>query len=109
MGTYSYVTIPVAGRYWVRVRGVFTAPAAAGSCVAYVTRNVRHYNNSILRDPRNTTNAGGDGTVCSAARDVYLQAGDVLYWGHWSSVAITIASAAFGVPTEFSLNWIGPR
>lgn len=109
LGTNSFITIPRSGRYWVRTRAVFTSPAAAGTCVAFVCRGVPDTNVSILRDPRNTTSAGGDGTVCKETRDVYLQRGDVLYWGHWSSVAVTLAASRFGVPTEVSLNWIGTR
>lgn len=108
-GTYSYITIAVSGRYLVSARGVFTNPASGGSCAAYVTRGATSINNSIARDARNTTNAGGDGTICHASRSVYLSQGDVLYWGHWSSVGSTLSHVTFNVPTEVSLAWLGTR
>jgi hypothetical protein len=74
-----------------------------------VMRNSASVNSSIARDIRNTTNSGGDGTICHAIRSFPLNAGDTLYWGHWSSVAVTLNNLVFNVPTEVSISWLGTR
>ena len=109
LGVNSYITIPHSGRYLPYMRGVFTAPAGSTTCVSFIARNSATAAASIARDPRNTSNAGADGTQPVASRPVYLNAGDVLYWGHWSGAAITLKATNIGVPTEMSLTWLGTR
>lgn len=105
VGTRSQITVPISGRYLCHVRGAFTGWAAATTCVAYMTRN----GGSIVRDPRNTSTSGGDGTVAQASRPVFLNAGDVLQWAHWCGTTVTLDASTINVPTEVGIYWMGTR
>lgn len=107
--TQSYLTVQYTGRYIVQVRAVFTNPASSGTCVAYVMRGAANINNSIMRANANTANAGGDGTIVQGSRSMILNSGDVLYWGHWSSVNSTLVPTQYTVPTEISITMVGTR
>jgi hypothetical protein len=107
--TYSSVRITTGGRYLVSVTGLFTSVPSGATCTAFAALGATSANNSITRDPRNSSNAGSDGVTPHAWRGRLLNPGDVLYWGHWASATCTLGATNFTVPTEFSLYWLGTR
>lgn len=108
-GTYSYITAPLGGRYLVVTRAVFTSPTAASTMLAFVTVNGTDSNSSVVRDNRQSTTNGSDGTIVGASRPVLLNQGDQLFWGYWSYQACTLSHLSMNVPTEVSIFYIGGR
>lgn len=108
-GTTSRITIQRSGRYLVRTRAVFGAWAAATSFVAFVALNTAAASASVVRANGDTTISGADGAIIGESRDRLLNAGDVLYWGHWAGAGCTLHASLFNVPTEISLAWLGTR
>ncbi|WP_027947224.1 hypothetical protein [Amycolatopsis taiwanensis] len=105
----SFVRIQKTARYLVSVTGLFSGVPVNATCVAFAALGAPNPNNSITRDPRNSSNAGSDGVTPHAWRGRVLNAGDLIYWGHWASTTCTLNATSFTVPTEFSLYWLGPR
>lgn len=108
-GAYSYMTVPVTGRYLVLSRAVFTSPAAASTMNVFITRNSTDSAASIARDVRDSTTNGADGTIVTAIRSVLLTEADKLFWGYWSYQACTLSRLVRNVPTEVSITYLGAR
>ena len=104
-GTFSYIQVPIAGRY--RVDYLTSMNPASGACLAEITKNSAATGSSLVRDNRTAVTAGGDGTWCHASREVPLAANDKVYWGNWSSVACNLSQIVLNVPTEMSVRRIG--
>jgi len=71
----------------------------SGSRMAGVNKNSTDPTSGfILRDPRNATTDGGDGTQCRNFEEIMLADNDVLRWVTWSSVDCTVGNDFFGYP-----------
>ena len=106
-GVKSFLTIPTTGRYHVSLLGSLSSVSGA-AYAGFVTRNVANgATASVARDNRNAVLSGSDGTRVHADREVYLDAGDVLYWAFWASTSCTLNSVALNLPTELLVRYVG--
>lgn len=91
---FAQIKIPVGlgGKWRVQIRGRFDG--ATGARMMGVNKNSTATSAGfILRDPRNATSTGGDGTMCRASEEITLADNDVLRFVTWSSVVCTFGAA----------------
>lgn len=112
-GAPAYITIAHAGFYHVHYHSaaIGAAPAAGQNppvATAKVTLNGTSVaTNTIATGADVYKAAGADGAVVDAVRDrIPLAVGDRIYWANWTSVAATLASSVFTVPTEISIRFL---
>lgn len=109
-GTFSNITIPVTGNYLVDYKALYPNATSSAQLACFVTKNTRAVGASIARDIRNgaVPAPSTDGSPVLAHRPVPLAAGDVLYWGNWSSVNTSVLAGKNNIPTEITVHYLGP-
>lgn len=106
-GTYSRINFKAPGYYLVHYHSSLTGPTS-GYAAARVTLNARDVAASIASDTRLfPPGASGDGAICDAFRSrIQFDAGDMLYWANFTSVAATLNGSALGTPTEIAVSYV---
>lgn len=108
--TYTNITIPITGNYLVDFRAIYPNATSSAHLACFVTKNARDASVSIARDIRAGAipATSGDGSPVQATRVVPLAAGDILYWGNWSSVNTPLVAGRLNIPTEITVHYLGP-
>lgn len=104
-GTYTYIQVPIAGRYRMRLHLQGTNGATGGRIAGKVTRNAISINSSVGSAvnwaPPNSE------ITCDVDNDVFCSAGDKIYWSNWGDVAYTIVGSAYGsVRTKMTVSFL---
>lgn len=109
VSTYSNIQVPLDGFYHIDFRSMFSETTnATDSGACFVTKNSRTVAASVARGISKYTQAGTDGSPVRASRIVQLAAGDLLFWGNWSSVNASLVALRNGIPTEITVSYLRP-
>jgi hypothetical protein len=109
VGFYSSITVPLTGFYDIDFLTLWQQSSnTTAAIVCYVTKNSRTVGASVARGSAKFVQDGSDGSPVRAQRRWPLTAGDILYWGNWSSVNANVLTDANNNRTEITVSYYGP-
>lgn len=107
----AWVQVPSNGQYRVSLK-LGLSPYTAGGNALHACKVMKNGtsigSNTVVTDTKISVNIG-EGTWLDAWDDIPLLAGDKLYWQVYSSGAITLKAAIFGIPSRIKVRRIGPN
>jgi hypothetical protein len=105
-GTYTYVQIPIAGRYRFQLHYQGTNGATGGRIACKITRNGITVTSNSIASGVNWAPPNSEIT-CDAVTDAFCNAGDKIYWSNWGDVPYTIAGTTYGsVRTKMTVYYL---
>lgn len=107
----AWIQVPSHGQYRVSLKLGMSAYTGGGNALhaCKVMKNGTSISaNSVITDTKISVNTG-EGTWLDAWDEIPLLAGDKLYWQVYSSAAITLKAAIFGIPSCIKVRRIGPN
>lgn len=107
----AWIQVPSNGQYRASLK-LGLAPYTGGGNALHACKIMKNGtsigSNTVVTDTKISVNIG-EGTWLDAWDDIPLLAGDKLYWQVYTSGAVTLKAAIFGIPSRIKLRRIGPN